>query len=147
MEENLPTTRSQSKAFVCSSPRGRRSNNKLIKNYLWHYVDYLQDDWLDYLPDAELAGSAIGMSAFFANYHSRTGFEPPGTYEGRGRADADKIVARTEEIREHLCEHIAWAQSEYQEQADKNRQPHPQYKIGDLVYVNARHFAGERPSR
>ena len=58
--------------------------NKLVKNYLRHYIDYLQDDWLDYLPDAELAGnsathSAIGMSAFFANhgYHPRTGFEPP----------------------------------------------------------------------
>jgi len=131
--------------------------NKLVKNYLRHYIDYLQDDWLDYLPDAELAGnsathSAIGMSAFFANhgYHPRTGFEPPGTYEGRGKAEiehADKIVARTEEIREHLREHIAWAQSEYQEQADKNRQPHPQYRIGDLVYVDARHFAGERPSK
>ena len=128
--------------------------NKQVKNYLRHYVDYLQDDWVDYLPDAELAGnsanhSAIGMSPFFANhgYHPRTGFEPPGTYEGRGKAEveyADKIVARTEAIQEHLREHIVWAQSEYQEQADKNRQPH---KVGDLVYVDARHFAGERPSK
>jgi hypothetical protein len=91
--------------------------NKQVKNYLRHYVDYLQDDWLDYLPDAELAGVTVlltALSAFFANhgYHPRTGFEPPGTYEGRGKAEiehADKIVTRTEEIREHLREHIAWA--------------------------------------
>jgi hypothetical protein len=89
--------------------------NKQVKNYLRHYVDYLQDDWLDYLPDAELAGVTVlltALSAFFANhgYHPRTGFEPPGTYEGRGKAEiehADKIVTRTEEIREHLREHIA----------------------------------------
>ena len=56
-------------------------------------------------------------------------------------------MSLTEEIREYLREHITWAQSEYQEQADKNRQPHPQYRIGDLVYVDARHFAGERPSK
>ena len=131
--------------------------NQEIKNYLRHYVDYLQEDWVDYLPEAELSmnsreNSAIGMSPFFANhgYHPRTGIEPPGTYEGRGKAEievADKMVERLEAIRKHMSEKMAWAQGEYQEQANRQRQPHPNYRIGDSVYVDARHFAGERPSK
>jgi hypothetical protein len=141
-----PETDGQSEIYV-----------KQVKNYFRHYVDYLQDDWVDFTPDAELVGntavhSATGMSPFFANngYHPRIGFEPPGTYENRGKAEiehADEIVLRSEAVREHLREHMAWAQGEYKDQADKSRQPHPEYKVGDFVYVDARHFAGERPSK
>jgi hypothetical protein len=51
------------------------------------------------LPDAELAGNianhSVGMSPFFANhgYHPRTGFEPLGTYEGRGKAAVGNVGA------------------------------------------------------
>ena len=85
-----------------------------------------------------------------AGYHPRSGAEPPGTYEGRGKAEAeaaDKIIERTEKMNEWLKDQIAWAQGDYERYANKHRQPHPEYKVGDKVYVNAKTFAGERPSR
>ena len=131
--------------------------NKGIKAFLRSYVAYLQDDWIDFLPEAEFVGnntdhSATGVSPFFANlgYHPRSGTEPPGTYEGRGKAEAeaaDKIVERAEKMNEWLKDQITWAQGDYERHANKHRQPHPEYKVGDKVYVNAKTFAAERPSK
>ena len=50
-------------------------------------------------------------------------------------------------MREWLRNQLTWAQEEQTRHANKDRQPHPEYKVGDLVYVNAKHFASERPSR
>lgn len=131
--------------------------NKALKNYLRSYINYAQDDWVDWLPDAEFAANnfvnqSTGMTPFFANhgYHPRTGAEPPGTYEGTTNVEmeaADKIVERAEAIRIWLQDQLAWAQEEYERYANTHRQPHPEYRIGDQVYVDARHFAAERASK
>jgi reverse transcriptase-like protein/integrase-like protein len=131
--------------------------NKTLKNYLRSYINYAQDDWVDWLPDAEFAvnnfvNQSTGMTPFFANsgYHPRTGAEPPGTYEAASNAEmetADKIVERTEEIRTWLQDQLAWAQEEYERYANAHRQPHPEYRVGDEVYVDARHFAAKRESK
>jgi hypothetical protein len=83
-------------------------------------------------------------------FHPRSGAEPPGTYEVATSPEmeaADKIVARTEATRAWLQDELAWSQEEYERHANTHRQPHPEYRVGDEVYVNARHFAAERPSK
>jgi hypothetical protein len=131
--------------------------NKALKIYLRNFINYAQDDWVDWLPEAEFAGnnfdhSATGITPFFAEhgYHPRSGVEPPGTYGRRGRAEieqADKIIARVKAMQEYLQNQLAWAQEDYERFANAHRQPHPEYRVGDQVYVDARHFAAERPSR
>jgi transposase InsO family protein len=131
--------------------------NKILKNYLRAYIDYLQDNWVDYLPDAQFAvnnwvNESIGMSPFFANrgYHPRMGTEPPGTYDiatHREIERADEIIQRTEKIREWLQDELTWAQEAYTRYANVHRQPHPEYRIGDLVYVDARNFSTSQPSQ
>ena len=131
--------------------------NKVLKNYLRSYIAYAQDDWVDWLPDAEFAANnfvnqSTGMTPFFAmhGFHPRSGAEPPGTYEVATSPEmeaADKIVARTEATRAWLQDELAWSQEEYERHANTHRQPHPEYRVGDEVYVNARHFAAERPSK
>jgi transposase InsO family protein len=131
--------------------------NKFLKGYLRNYVDFLQDNWIDFLPDAEFMANnfvneSTGITPFFADkgYHPRTGIEPPSTYDNRGKAEverADEITKRVEEMRNWLQDQLTWAQEEYTRHANKNRQPHPEYRVGDRVYVDARHFAAERPSR
>ena len=62
--------------------------NKVMKNYLRSYINYAQDNWVDYLSDAEFAVNnhvnvSTGMTPFFADhgFHPRSGIEPPGIYE------------------------------------------------------------------
>jgi hypothetical protein len=51
--------------------------NAIIEQYLWAYINYLQDDWLEWLPLAEFtanyqASETTGSSPFFTN----KGFDP-----------------------------------------------------------------------
>jgi hypothetical protein len=124
---------------------------KGLKNYLRAYVNYAQDDWAWFLPDAQFAANnqvseTTGMTPFFAchAYHPRTGSEPPGIYGDPPNHPqalaADQLVQHTREIMEFLQDEIAWAQGSYEYYANQQRQPHPRYNVGDLVYVDARHF-------
>ena len=60
---------------------------------------------------------------------------------------ADKIVAKQEETLSYLQDQLTWSQQKQAHLANQNRQPHPEYKVGDMVYVDARHFASERDSK
>ena len=125
--------------------------NKVMKNYLQAYVSHTQDDWVDHLPMAEfLANNHVNestrMTPFFADngFHPRTGVEPPQAYTGSRKAEllaADRIVANQEETLSHLQDQLTWAQEKQAYWANQNQQPHPEYKVGDMVYVDARHFA------
>ena len=61
---------------------------------------------------------------------------------------ADKIVKQQEETRSLLQDQLTWAQEEQAYWANKQRQPHPELNVGDMIYVDARHFsASERGSK
>ena len=47
--------------------------NQMIEQYLWHYINYQQDNWVKYLPTAQFAFNnvkhlIIKEMPFFANY-------------------------------------------------------------------------------
>ena len=134
-----------------------KNANKVMKNYLRAYVNHAQDDWVDHLPMAEFSANnhineSIGMTLFFADngFHPRTGVEPPKAYERGRRAEllaADRIVANQEETVSYLQDQLTWSQQEQAHWANQNCQPHPEYKVRDMVYVDAKHFASERDSK
>ena len=132
--------------------------NKVMKNYLRAYVSHFQDDWVDHLPMAEFSANnhvneSTGMTLFFADngFHPRTGVEPLQAYQSLGRRAelmaADKIVANQEQTLSYLQDQLTWSQQEQAHWANQNHQPHPEYKVRDMIYVDARHFASERDSK
>ena len=102
-----------------------------MEQYLHAHVNYLQDDWTNYLHLAEFAANnqdseTTELSPFFANY----GFNPrwqdspttpqtiPQDIETRsGQSLAESIA----EITDHLQVEILRAQHRQQENADKKR--------------------------
>ena len=46
-----------------------------------------------------------------------------------------------------LQDQLAWTQNKQTQFANWDCQPHPEYRIGDEVYVNARHFALEKSKK
>ena len=112
---------------------------------------------MDYLPDAEFAvnnhtNASTGMSPFFADhgYHPRSGSELPQPFDsnvtGRAELMSDKITARQEAMTKWLIEHLTWAQADQMRYANESRAPHPDYKIGDMVYVNTKDFSVDKQS-
>ena len=57
------------------------------------------------------------------------------------------MVANQEERLSFLQDQLTWSQQEQAHWANENRQPHPDYKVGDMVYVDARHFASKKASK
>lgn len=131
--------------------------NSVMEQYLRAFVNYLQDDWDEWLPLAEFAANnqaseTTGVSPFFANY----GYDPRWTDELANYTTAQKdIEERTgiehaqmlKEIWEHLQAEIQRAQQRQQEGANRKRLPAPKFSPGDLVWLNAKNITTRRPTR
>jgi transposase InsO family protein len=128
--------------------------NAVMEQYLRAYVNYLQDDWADWLPLAEFAtnnqaSEAHGSSPFFAN----KGFDPRYQFDlspaAPNNVDDRRALttARTlSEIHSHLRTELLRAQMRYQDNADEHRIPAPNYQVGDKVWLDARNWKTRRPA-
>ncbi len=68
-----------------------------MEQYLWCFVNYLQDDWNSWLPLSEFAANnqaseSTGVSPFFANY----GYDPKWQFDLRQDEQAPPIPAETD---------------------------------------------------
>jgi transposase InsO family protein len=133
--------------------------NGVMNQYLRAYVNYMADDWAEYLPGAEFAAnnatsSSTNVSPFLANsgQHPRVGYEPlePRTaLTARARREivkADELVTKMERLTEHLREEMLIAQAVSETQTNAYRRPARTYKEGDLVWLNARNIKRARPA-
>jgi hypothetical protein len=131
--------------------------NKMMKNHLRAYVKYTQDDWIDYLSNAKFAANNhvnvfTEMTSFFADheYHSRSEAESSQQFDRNRKAEirkADKIVQRQKTMTQWIRENLTWSQAKQAHHVNKTRQSHLEYKVEDLMYVNAKNFSSERSSR
>ena len=128
-----------------------------MKNYLRAYIAYTQDNWVDHLSIAEFTTSnhvnaLTGVITFFAdhNFYPQTGIKPPRMYKEEQKAKllvANKIIYRQEEMMAFLKDQLAWSQDKQTQFANRTCQPHPEYKISNKVYMDARYFAFERDKK
>ena len=121
--------------------------NAILEQYLRSYVTDLQDDWADWLALAEFAtnnhaSSTTGISPFFTVYgtNPRFDFGPPEPATDRSSTDAESFASRIEEIHDYLRAEMSFAQALYAEAANSRRSPAPNYKPGDLVWVNSKNI-------
>ena len=92
------------------------------------------------------------VTLFFADhgFHPRTGIELFRTYKGEQKTKllaVDKIICRQEEMMAFLQNQLAWSQDEQTWFTNRTCQPHLEYKIGDKVYMDVRHFASEKDKK
>jgi hypothetical protein len=128
--------------------------NAIMEQYFRAYVNYLQDDWADWLPLAEFAAikqasETTGASPFFANkgFDLRYQFDlmPPATNDAND-CHALTTSKTLSEIHGHLRAEINRANHQYQDNVDKHQLPSPNYQPGDLVWLDARNWKTHCPS-
>ena len=73
-----------STAYHSETDSQTEKQNQELECYFWSYVNYFQDNWVQWLPLAEFAANNIvskfaKMTSFFANkrYHPRLNLDPP----------------------------------------------------------------------
>ena len=132
--------------------------NAVMEHYLRAYVNYMQDDWAQWLPGAEFAAndtdsSSILASPFLANSGQlpRMGFEPeeplPQNITAQFRANlvsANAFADRMQEMESHLRDEMLVAQATYESTANSNRRPCPRHTVGDMVWLNTRNIQTAR---
>ena len=140
------------KMLTAYHPQTDRQTEK-VNQVLWGYprifVNYDQNDWYHLLPLAEFsynnsATSARGMTPFFANYgyHPQTEWLKEREAQNSG-ADMNGHLMQTihQNAREWL-EKTREAMGRYYNQQGRQQ---PDFKVGDLVMLNAKIFAPNVP--
>ena len=123
--------------------------NQTLKQYLWIYSTYEQDNWSKILPLTEFSynnapSATTGVSPFFAN----KGYHPNITVH----SECDLSFAWTWEysanldfLHQSLHEEMDYAQKWYQGPTDAKWSPALNFKVGDQIYIKANYFWSTRP--
>ena len=134
--------------------------NAALKAYLRAFVNYKQDDWVDFLPIAEFEDNSApsrttGMEPFLATkgYLPRSGLEPAVAIETtnpvarREMRSADKFIDKIGKLKDFLRAEIEWAQAKQVEFADRHRVVSPEFRVSDMVMLDARHQPTRRQNK
>jgi hypothetical protein len=128
--------------------------NAVMEQYLRMHVNYLQDDWVEWLPLAEFAANnhaseATGASPFFGMYgrDPRWQFDlSPAARNNQDDQRARTVAENLAGIHDHLRSEILRAQLRYQDNADEHRLPAPNYQVDDRVWLDGRNWKTRRPA-
>ena len=134
--------------------------NGTVETYLRMFVDMMQNDWARWCPSAEFAcnnhvSEATTCTPFFANsgQHPRMGTEPfeiNVTLPERDQAQqelAHTFATKMDTINELLKVQMTRAQAAYEVFANRRRDHAPVLRAGDMVWLDARNLATNRPSK
>ena len=128
--------------------------NQVMEQYLRAFVNYLQDDWAEWLPLAEFAANNLvnestGLSPFFVNkgFNPRTSLQAPTDSAVLGQPN--DISQAMQDIHNRCREELTWAQALYTASANEsqNRRPAPNYQIGDRVWLSTKNIRTRRPCK
>lgn len=124
--------------------------NQELEVYLRAYVDYYQDDWVEWLPFAEFAynnrfHSSIGMSPFYAEY----GYNPTFSIDpvnSQSVPAADERLDRIHQVQESLRAVLVLTAERMKRFHDASVDDTPGFEIGDEVFLERADLRSTRPS-
>ncbi len=112
-------------------------------------MNYQQDDWLDLPSQAEfvynnITHASTGISPFFTNYgfHPKFSLEIPGDFVN---PSAEERATRFGQVQQNLMAELKLTQKWQKKQADRRCKDHPNFKVGDKVWLLRKNIATTRP--
>ena len=147
---HLKVKRKLSTAFHPQTDGQTERQNQTLEQYLRAYINYQQDDWVAYLPDAEFAynnsiHSETGKTPFYLLYgkHPRADEQLPDASEATVPAAFERIQ-KIQEVRANLTKQYERAKATQARYYDKKHTPRL-YAAGDRVWLAARNIRSRRP--
>jgi len=138
-----------SSAFHPETDGQTERTNQTLEQYLRCTMNYQQDDWLDLLSQAEFAynnttHASTGISPFFANYgfHPRFSLEIPGDSVN---PSAEERATRLGQVQQNLMAKLKLTHEWQKKQTDRRRKDHPNFKVGNKVWLLRKNIATTRP--
>ena len=122
-----------------------------LEQYLRMYVNYRQNNWVEWLATAEFAfnnkiHTATKSSPFQVNYgrELRMGFD---IRKKGGNEKAEEFVREMKERHEEARAVLVKSQEEMKRQADRSRKEVEKYRIGDKILISTKDFSMELMKR
>jgi hypothetical protein len=159
LSTRLGVTLKHSSSFHPETDGQTERVNSSVEAYLRAFMNFHQDDWVQWLPLAEFAMNNVvsettGTSPFFANYgfHPKLGIEPSqpappnlSVTQKREFFRANNIADRFNRIITQLKAAAKQSIERYEHYANENREDAPRFTVGDLVFVDTRNMKTNRP--
>jgi RNase H-like domain found in reverse transcriptase/Reverse transcriptase (RNA-dependent DNA polymerase)/Integrase zinc binding domain len=161
LSSRLSITLHHSSAYHPETDGQTERLNAVLEQYLRAFMNFAQDDWVDWLPLAEFASNnavseTTGYSPFFANYgfHPRLGFEPRTAcspdktpQQKKEFMKAHSIADRFDRILTQLKALAAESGRRYEENANASRVDAPRYTVGQRVWLSTKNMKTNRPMK
>ena len=154
--EQLNINQRLSTAYHPETDGSTERANQEVETYLRTFVAYEQNDWVRWIPLAQIAinnkpASSTQISPFFMSHGYdacpiSTSVEKPkivGTPAERGQSIIDKL----KEAHEFAQTAMVVAQQTQEKYANIHRDESITYKVGDKVWLNLKNIKTERPSK
>jgi len=142
-----------STAFHPQTDGQMERQNQTLEHYLRCYINYRQDDWVEWLPQAEFAynnaaQASTGRSPFYAMYAYNPSFTwDVDTEVPEGGAPAAHERATTiKAVRDELAQRLR-AAGEYQTKYYNQRHKPRHFNVGDEVLLSSKNIRLARPSK
>jgi len=125
--------------------------NQELEQYLRMYINYRQNNWVEWLAMAEFAfnnkvHTATKSSPFQVNYgrEPRMGFD---IKKKRKNKKAEEFARKMKERHEEVRAALVRSQEEMKRQADRSRKEAEEYRVGDKVLISTKDFLIELMKR
>jgi len=124
--------------------------NQILEQYLWVYVNYQQDNWVNLLPLAEFAyNNTLHSVTLVTPFFTNKGFHPKlkVSLESVVSDTAHQVTTDLMELHLHLCDQVSCALKQYEAHSALQHLPMPPFKVGDAVWLDSWNIRTTYPSK
>src|SRR5882672_5103681 len=139
-----------STAYHPETDRQTERVNQILEQYLRIYINYQQDNWVDFLPLAKFtyndtSHSATMVTPFFTNKGSHPKLEV--SLASVVSDTAHSVASDLKELHQYLHDQITRALKQYEVHSASCRLPIPSFQVGDTVWLDAHNIKTMGPSK
>ena len=120
-----------------------------MKQYLWLYISYQQDDWAEWSPMAEFAYNiwqhlSTGRSPFLVNLRRYPNIFGKSKESTQKVQEVDEFIQKIKEVRKEVEESLKKTNEMMKRRTDKSRGEAIKYKEGNLVWVDSSNISSDQ---
>jgi hypothetical protein len=150
MMQQLGIKQKMSTAYHPQTDGQSERTNQTLEQYLRHYLNYGQNNWVQLLPTAQLAYNSARVAHQHEPFKALFGYDPtmygePAPVEGSSQ-NANQRMKVLRNIHEQISQDLRFIAYRSAKYYDQNRLSEPILKKGDKVYLLKRNIRTKRPS-
>ena len=138
-------------AYHLQTDRQTEQTNQTLEQYLRHYINFKQNNWIDLLSLAQFAynnhqHSTTKISPFHANYSKHPNWDPNNNITTSTSEAATTKINKIVKLHEKLSRRVDQGGKDTAKQVNKKRLKGPTFERGNKVYVLTKNLKSKQPS-